>query len=238
MGKIKNFAAISPEVSQHYVEENKRILAYVTKIKAIPTDEDAFKEIVRVLHSYLQHLALKKFFFVAGHSADDIYQEGLYALATKAIPDYDAQKGPFIGFAKLCIKRHIITVLKSANNGKHRPLNGYVPLDAPAGSEEEGPGSIGGFLPNGDDDLVEILLRYESHSRLRGLLRERLTPLESQVLELYLKSMSYTDIVQFLNKTRRGRNRLKAKVIDNALCRIKKKALEMEQQMGPMDIDE
>jgi len=63
------------------------------------------------------------------------------------------------------------------------------------------------------------------------LLQNKLTDLEAQVLDLYLKNLSYTDIVTFLNKNRRGRNRLKPKVIDNALCRIKKKALELEEQI-------
>lgn len=224
MGKIAD--------NNYYIEENKRILTFVNRVKQDGNDGPAFQEIVRLLHSFLQHLALKKFFFVAGHSPDDIYQEGLYALATKAIPDYDAEKGPFMGFAKLCIRRHIITVLKSANNGRNKPLNSAVSLDATVCNDEEGPVTIGGFLPNGDEDLVDGIVRHESHGHLRGLLHGRLTPLESQVLELYLKNMSYMDIVQCLNKTRRGRNRLKPKVIDNALCRIKKKAIEMEKQLS------
>jgi hypothetical protein len=63
---------------------------------------------------------------------------------------------------------------------------------------------------------------------MKGILFSSLTSLEAKVLELYLKNMSYVDIVLFMNKTRRGKNRVDCKVVDNALCRIKKKAIEME----------
>jgi len=180
--------------------DNERILDCVRKVKDTK-DEQAFQQIVVALHGYLQHLSLKKFFFVAGSNSDDIYQEGLYALATKAIPDYDENKGPFIGFAKLCIRRHIITILKTANNNKNRALNMSVSMDATVcHDEEDGPVTISNF-----------------------------TPLEAKVLDLYLQNMSYMDIVTLMNKTRRGKNRVNCKVIDNALCRIKKKAMELDE---------
>jgi len=59
----------------------------------------------------------------------------------------------------------------------------------------------------------------------------RLTPLESCVLDLYLKNMSYMDIVSFMNRRRRGKNRVVPKTIDNALCRIKKKAVELQEAL-------
>lgn len=216
--------------------ENQEILKSVQRVKENKNDEEAFQSIVEVLHSFLQHLSLKKFFFVPGQSSDDIYQEGLYALSTKAIPDYDAEKGPFIGFAKLCIRRHIITVLKSANNNKNKALNLSVSLDATVCNEEDGPVSIGGFLPNGEENLVDTIVRNESYKRLKVMLLNKLTTLEAKVLDLYLKNLSYTDIVEKLNKNRRGKNRLKPKVIDNALCRIKKKATELEEQLSKKEV--
>jgi RNA polymerase sporulation-specific sigma factor len=209
--------------------DNERILDCVRKVKDTK-DEQAFQQIVVALHGYLQHLSLKKFFFVAGSNSDDIYQEGLYALATKAIPDYDENKGPFIGFAKLCIRRHIITILKTANNNKNRALNMSVSMDATVcHDEEDGPVTISNFFPNGDEGIVEGLVRGESYARLKESLLTKLTPLEAKVLDLYLQNMSYMDIVTLMNKTRRGKNRVNCKVIDNALCRIKKKAMELDE---------
>lgn len=211
--------------------ENDKIIEYVKRVKKNQNDQEAFEEIVYVLEGYLQHLSLKKFFFVAGHSSDDIYQEGLYALATKAIPDYDELKGPFVSFAKLCVRRHIITVLKSANNGRNRLLNVAVSLDQTVcRDEDDGPVPISGFISNGDEKVVDKIVRAESHSKLKGQLISRLTPLEARVLDLYLKNMSYNDIVEIMN--RRRRNKVDAKTVDNALCRIKKKALEIEQALA------
>jgi len=195
-------------------------------------DADAFDYIAALLHGYLYHLAVRKFFRVPGHSSEDIYQEGLIALAMKAIPDYDENKGAFIAFAKLCIKRHIITILKSSNNYHNAPLNGAMSLDATVcDDEEDGPIPISGFLPNGQPDMVHVMLRLEGNDRLKGLLDKRLTPLESTVLSEYLKSMSYLDIVTYMNRHRRGKNRVQTKTIDNALCRIKKKAVDLDESL-------
>lgn len=211
-------------------QENEKLVEWVKLVKA-EKDDEAFEEIVKALHAYLQHLSLKKF-RIAGNNSDDVYQEGLFALSTKAIPDYREEKGAFLSFAKLCIRRHIITVLKSANNNKNRALNGSVSLDSTAcDDKEDGPVPISEFINNGEEDAVELFSRIEAHSRLKSILISKLTPLEKHVLACYLQNMSYLDIVKSMNKQRRGKNRVDCKVIDNALCRIKKKAIEIEQEL-------
>lgn len=210
-------------------QENEKLVEWVKKVKA-ENNEEAFELIVKALHTYLQHLALKKF-RIAGNSSDDVYQEGLYALSTKAIPDYREEKGAFLSFAKLCIRRHIITVLKSANNNKNKALNGSASLDSPYDEDEDGPVPISSIYPNGDEDVVEFFSRVEAHSKLKSDLLGKLTPLEMHVLECYLQNMSYIEIAKAMNKHRRGGNRVNCKVIDNALCRIKKKALEIEKEI-------
>jgi RNA polymerase sporulation-specific sigma factor len=170
--------------------DNKQILELVERVKK-DNDEEAFKEISKMLHGFLQHLSLKKFFFVAGNNHEDIYQEGLLALSSKAIPDYDRDKGPFLSFAKLCIKRHIITCLKSANNNKNRALNSSVSMDATVtGEDDDGPMSISSFLSSEDEVVIERICRLEQNKALRYELEDKLTPLELRVLSFYLKSMS------------------------------------------------
>lgn len=222
-------------------KENERILVYVRQYRQIE-DQASFAEIVSALEGYLQHLVYRKFFFVAGCNADDIYQEALFALATKAIPDYVEEKGPFLSFAKLCIQRHIITILKSANSKRNGPLNGAVSLDQPVNEndgDEDGPVAVGGFMSDAldrvtgkmtqpqQDALINKLIKSESFRKMREVLLSKLTPLETQVFGLYLKNMSYVDIVKFMNKRRRGKGRVICKTIDNALCRVKKKALDL-----------
>ena len=212
-------------------DENKRIIEQVNKFRETG-DEFAFQDITKSLHSYLMHLSSRKFYRIPGHGADDVYQEGLVALSTKAIPDYDEEKGTFLSFAKLCIRRHIITVLKSANNTKNKALNKSLSLEAPAKDDrEDGQVPVSGIIPSDEEEAVVSLSRKEDHANSKQFLRERLTPLESKVFDCYLENMSYIDIVEKMNRRLRGKNRVNPKVIDNALCRVKKKAVELEQEM-------
>jgi len=206
--------------------ENSRFVELVEKVK-LYDDQEAFRQIVKALNNYLLHLSLHKF-KIQGTNSDDIYQEGLYALSTKAIPDYRQEKGAFVSFAKLCIRRHIITILKSANNNKNKALNNSMSLDAPAGhSDEEGTVPVSGFLTNGNEDLSHKLSRIETNSLLKRELLSKLTALEKAVFSRYLQNMSYGEIVADMNKRRRGKNRINSKVCDNALCRLKKKSQEV-----------
>lgn len=221
MGKIQPPQGKVPPTS-----DNARLVEYVKKVRE-HDDDEAFRHISKSLDSYIRHLCSK--FFVPGCNSDDVYQECLYALSTKAIPDYCEDKGAFMGFAKLCIRRHIITVLKAANNNKNKALNTPISLDAHVNDDDDGP-TVSVLLPPADGESVVVaFVRNEAHERLKGLLLQKLTPLETSVLELYLQNMSYMDIVATINKKKRGRNRVKPKVIDNALCRIKKKAMEIEE---------
>jgi RNA polymerase sporulation-specific sigma factor len=213
-------------MSEDQREENSRFVELVEKVK-LYDDQDAFRQIVKTLNNYLLHLSLHKF-KIQGTNSDDIYQEGLLALSTKAIPDYQQEKGAFVSFAKLCIRRHIITILKSANNNKNKALNNSMSLDAPAGrSDEEGTIPVSGFLTNGNEDLSHKFSRIETNSLLRRELLAKLTSLEKAVFSRYLQDMSYGDIVADMNRRRRGKNRVNCKVIDNALCRLKKKSQEV-----------
>jgi len=215
-------------LSKSQYDDNQRIVGYV-KIYKETQDPEAFEVIVEAMEGFLQHLAYKKFFFVPGSGSDDIYQEALLALATKAIPDYDEEKGPFLGFAKLCVRRHVITLLKSANNHKNKALNSSVSMDATVCEDDDGPVSVSGFLASDQEGISDKVIRKESYRRLRDLLMSQLTSLERRVLYCYLKNMSYMEIVEEMNKGVRGKLRVDCKVIDNALCRAKKKALELDE---------
>jgi len=221
-------------VSKQQREENIRMIEMVNQYKET-RDDLVFAEISKALHSYLMHLSSRKFYRIPGHGPDDIYQEGLVALSTKAIMDYEEAKGPFLSFAKLCIFRHIITVLKSTNNTKNRALNGpgVVSLDAPAGGDDDNDDAvpISGIWPSSEGSVVDILERLEEHACLKKDLRARLTPLERKVLDLYLQNMSYADIVKVLNRRRRGKNKACSRQIDNGLCRVRSKSAKMLQEL-------
>ena len=214
-------------------QDHEKLLEWVKKCKENNNDEEAFGYIVKALHAFLMHLSNRKFYRIPGHGSDDIYQEGLYALSTKAIPDYQEDKGAFLSFAKLCIRRHVITVLKSANNGKNRVLNGSISLDATARDDkDEGPIPVSGIIPCQSEHILDMLMRKETHKNLKAMLLQRLTPLEAKVVKCYLKGMSYQEIVATMNRGRKKKNRANAKQIDNSICRSKSKSCILLQELN------
>ncbi|MBR1607140.1 MAG: RNA polymerase sporulation sigma factor SigH, partial [Clostridia bacterium] len=75
-------------------------------------------------------------YFLVGADHEDIVQEGMIGLY-KSIRDFKPDKqSSFRAFAELCVKRQIITAIKTATRQKHVPLNSYVSLNKPLYGEE------------------------------------------------------------------------------------------------------
>ena len=75
-------------------------------------------------------------YFLIGADHEDIVQEGMIGLF-KAIRDFKSSRlSSFRAFAELCVKRQIITAIKTATRQKHFPLNSYVSLNKPLYDEE------------------------------------------------------------------------------------------------------
>jgi RNA polymerase sporulation-specific sigma factor len=154
-------------------------------------------------------------FFLAGSDKEDVVQEGMIGLF-KAIRDFDvSQDTPFRAFAELCISRQILTAIKTANRHKHQPLNTSISLDAPAyGDESES--TVGDAVTLGAiADPMEIVISAEEVEAMRDSMKDNLTELEGDVLNLYMDGKSYEEIAGALG------NHVKS--IDNALQRIKRK---------------
>ena len=155
-------------------------------------------------------------FFLVGADNEDLVQEGMLGFY-KAVCEYDGSKNAsFRSFAELCITRQILTAIKGATRKKHQPLNTYVSLDKPVYE----PGSTDRTLMDvlsgmGVSDPEEMLIGRENVEALARDIEEKLSPLEKQVLGLYLKGLSYQQIGQVLTKP--------SKSIDNAIQRVKKK---------------
>ena len=76
-------------------------------------------------------------YFLAGAEKEDIVQEGMIGLY-KAIKSYDLEKDiTFKYFADLCIKRQIITAIKTYSRQKHSPLNTYLSLNKTSDDDED-----------------------------------------------------------------------------------------------------
>ena len=157
--------------------------------------------------------------------ADDLIQEGMLGLF-KALRDYDAGKNAsFATFASLCIARQLGTAVEAAGRKKHQPLNTAVSYDTPVPEEGEistrsakGTGSTSTYLEllaSEDADPETAYISKESRRNLEENIQEVLSPLEREVLDLYLADLNYVQIAEKL-----GRD---PKSTDNALQRIKAK---------------
>lgn len=165
-------------------------------------------------------------FYIAGLSKDDLYQEALFALRYKAIPDYRKNKSadgtsyPFNKFAILCIRRHLSTILKTAYQNKKRALNTSISLDQDRRHEHQDNLTLSDILPTTEGSLLEEIQDKEHVKILFGRLYQRLSPLEKKVFCLYAQNHSYEEMAEILKNFGKEYD---TKRIDNALTRIKSK---------------
>lgn len=157
-------------------------------------------------------------YFIAGADKDDIIQEGMIGLF-KAIRDFDPTKqASFRGFAEICVKRQIITAVKTAARQKHMPLNSYISLSAPAYDDESERTLVDLIAERENADPEAVLLRREKTEAMEAEISKKLSGLEQTVLSLYLSGMNYREIAVELGRA--------PKSVDNALQRIKRKLSE------------
>lgn len=164
-----------------------------------------------------QHFVYKKStpYFLAGAEKEDIVQEGMIGLY-KAIKGFDLEKEiSFKYFADLCIKRQIITAIKTYNRQKHSPLNSYLSLNKTSSDEEDDREVIEKLDVEIVPDPLEKITIKETYKRIEDKMSKLLSPFEQKVYYSYLSGYSYAQIAQNLGSH--------SKAVDNAIQRIKKK---------------
>ncbi|WP_462335224.1 sigma-70 family RNA polymerase sigma factor [Fusobacterium varium] len=173
-------------------------------------DEDAIQLIFQTLRQLILYKT-KNYFFQDG-DREDVIQEARIGLL-KAIKAYNEnKKTSFSNFALLCIKRHLITMLKTSSSGKNRILNMAI-LNS---SEIEDDSKI--TYENRSFNFYnpeEIYLSKEKIKFLNKYLKSHLSPMEKQIFEYMLLGLTYIEISK---KTKRD-----LKSVDNSIHRIKTK---------------
>ena len=161
---------------------------------------------------YLQLVrAVARPFFLAGGDSEDLIQEGMFGLLS-AVRQYDPKNGAsFRTFAEHCIKKRIISAIRSASRMKHFPLNDGLSLEQLSEDASLPFAAITVTQPSPE----ELVLARESKEELYSAFHDRLSGLEIKVLDYYLDGLSYQDIAQRLGKD--------AKAVDNAVQRIRRK---------------
>lgn len=154
-------------------------------------------------------------YFLMGAEKEDLIQEGMIGLL-KAIRGYDREKlTSFKTFASICVKRQLITAIKSANSQKNQALNNSVGLTMEQNEEREisytkGLASYTSYSPE------EIYITKEQINGLQEYLKQNLSSFEFEVFNYMIQGEGYKTIAKKLNK--------KIKSVDNAMQRIKRKS--------------
>lgn len=155
-------------------------------------------------------------YFLIGGDRDDVEQEALIGLY-KAVRDFRPNhQSSFRAFADLCIKRQIITAIKTATRQKHLPLNAYQSISGDRPGEETTEATVEEILVHhSEENPCDTVVAAERMEWLERSMTEILSSFEIEVLALYVAGSSYREIGERL-----GRH---TKSIDNALQRIKRK---------------
>lgn len=175
-------------------------------------DKDAEQFLLMKYHRFV--ISKVNGFYLQGGDLDDLIQEGMIGLY-KGIHSYNKNENTtFRGFADICIKRQVISAIRTANRLKNQPLNNSISLNESPKDEET----------RMMDDLVgtkvayspeDIVLGRERIEQMEKEIRDKLSSLEWTVFYEYLSGTSFEDISKELQ--------LPIKSIYNALDRSRKK---------------
>lgn len=172
--------------------------------------EDALEHIIIRYRNFVYQKANK--FFLVGSERDDLVQEGMIGLY-EAVKGFSSGKTSFRSFAGLCVRRQMISAIKSATRNKHKPLNSYVSLNNEDFTADGS--SVLMDSANAPQNPESIVIDKENLSGIETKITDTLSKLELEVLMLYLNGLSYQQIADSIGKD--------VKSVDNAIFRVKKK---------------
>ena len=158
--------------------------------------------------------ALARPFFLAGADSEDLMQEGMLGLLA-ALRNYDPDsEASFKTYSQLCIRRKLISAVRSASCKNTVSLDDCLSLESPLFDETQ-PEMAYGLRIDSPRRPEELVIDKENTQKLFQSVFQILSPLEQQILRFYLSGMSYREIAEMTNKTE--------KAVDNAVQRIRRK---------------
>ena len=174
-------------------------------------DQEALDLILKE-YKKLIYLNIRNYFLV-GADQDDLLQEGTIGLL-KAIKNYSEGKASFKTFATLCIRRQILTAVRSSTAQKNSALNEASGnnLETEDGHEDYPKELYSNVRYNPE----AIFLSKEKIMEFQDFVEHNFSPFERQVFKYMIKGFFYKEIAEELEKT--------PKVIDNSFQRIKRKS--------------
>lgn len=185
-------------------------------ILAIHDNEE--KDAVDYVMNKYKNLVRKKAssMYILGADRDDLIQEGMIGLF-KAVRDYDiGRDASFSTFADLCISRQMYSFIKTLARKKHAPLNTYISIYSRREDGGEGEAALEDVLESDPSSIPEQhVIDQENLMALEEAIDRELSPLERQVLDLYITGMSVKNISAVLSRDEKS--------TDNAMQRIRNK---------------
>lgn len=181
-------------------------------------DSAAMERLLTYCKPLVNSIARK--YFLVGAGSDDIVQEGMIGLY-KAISTFDPNEtASFKTYATVCIKRQIVSAIRSANNNKNLPLNTYFSINnqgmiVVSSSKDESEEEKGIYISARSLSPEDSLIGEEAMTEVYNKINSLLSDFEKKVIELYIDGLNYVEIAKRLDKD--------PKSIDNALGRIKNK---------------
>lgn len=178
-------------------------------------DQEALESLV---DRYQQEIEwLSSAFFSRQHEREDLLQEGVLGLLG-AVRNYAPTRSPasFRVFARLCVRRQLITAIKQANRAKHGPLSNAVSLQQPAFDDDDGPMWEEVIVQQGMPEPLDQIISRDRTVELLGHIRRTLTPYEKAVLKLWLDDLPFHEIAARLGK----RERDVANTLDRARLKL------------------
>jgi RNA polymerase sporulation-specific sigma factor len=155
---------------------------------------------------------MAKEFYLPGSEWDDLIQEGRIGLM-QAFRDYIPETGvPFAAFVMLCVRRQMLTALKTALRAKHRPLTQSARFSAPMPDGTP----LGDALPH---PITETYRIVEARDALDRILSMQLSDREALALQHMIAGSTYDEAAADMGCT--------VKSVDNAMQRVKRRALQV-----------
>lgn len=147
--------------------------------------------------------------FLAGGDSEDLIQEGMLGLLA-AIRGFKPQRdAAFRTYAEVCVRNRMLSAIRSAQGGKHAPLNQSIPIDSPLFDQANVH-----LHPSAESPEDLIVGREEQKERLDSL-KSQLSEFEAKILPLYLNGLSCREIAQLVDRSQKS--------VDNAIQRIRRK---------------
>jgi len=198
------------------LNDNYKEMSDEELISLIKSDNKEALDYLLNKYKDLVYMKVSKYFIV-GAERDDIVQEGMIGLY-KAIKSFKEDKhNSFKTFANMCIERQLITAIKTSNRQKHMPLNSYLSLNTSAYDDDEDKTLMEVLNNHTVEDPLETITKKEYYKTVEDSIDKSLSDFEKQVLKKFIKGDSYVKIAEELESP--------VKSVDNAIQRIRKKAL-------------